>query len=120
MKKWAGNKVAPAGPPKPPGVPPPPGPRPPPPGAPPHPAAGAPPQAAHASVIGNVPSSSLPPDQAQWAMAGGKDPQRPDNPPAWVDDEASWEQAKRAVEKNWDTYDEPWAVVASLYSVMSG
>ncbi len=42
------------------------------------------------------------------------------NPPAWVDDEATWDRAKAAVEKYWDEYDEPYAVVASVYENMGG
>jgi hypothetical protein len=46
--------------------------------------------------------------------------ERADNPPAWVDDEGAWERAKAAVEPSWDSYDEPWAVVAFVYSNMKG
>jgi hypothetical protein len=40
------------------------------------------------------------------------------NPPAWVVDEPTWEAAKAAVRPYWETYDEPWAVVASVYHKM--
>jgi hypothetical protein len=42
------------------------------------------------------------------------------NPPAWVGDEATWERAKEAVEKHWENYDEPYAVVAHVYFNMGG
>jgi hypothetical protein len=42
------------------------------------------------------------------------------NPPAWVADEAIWEKAKKAVEPKWDDYDEPYAVVATVYKSMGG
>lgn len=37
------------------------------------------------------------------------------NPPSWVTDEEAWERAYEAVEPRWETYDEPWAVVAFIY-----
>lgn len=42
------------------------------------------------------------------------------NPPAWVDDEGTWERAKEAVEKYWDRYSEPYAVVTYVYEQMGG
>lgn len=123
IKKWAGSKLG--GPPKP-AMGPPPGP----PGAPPHaaPPPGAPPPPppppkavpATAPPLFNpaISSQHLPPDQAKWASVTNE-PERPDNPPSWVDDEAAWEDAKKAVKKNWGDYDEPWAVVASVYANMT-
>jgi hypothetical protein len=35
-------------------------------------------------------------------------------------DEAIWEKAKAAVKKNWDDYDQPYAVVAHVYRSMGG
>jgi len=43
-----------------------------------------------------------------------------ENPPAWVRDEALWERAKLSVRPYWDNYDQPWAVVASVYENMGG
>lgn len=37
------------------------------------------------------------------------------NPPTWVVDEKAWERAKAAVRPHWETYREPWAVVARVY-----
>lgn len=48
------------------------------------------------------------------------DPERDGNPPAWVEDEATWERAKKAVEPKWSEYDEPYAVVAHTYRSMGG
>lgn len=42
------------------------------------------------------------------------------NPPVWVKDKAIWERAKRQVERYWERYDEPWAVVADVYKKMGG
>lgn len=42
------------------------------------------------------------------------------NPPSWALDEDIWEKAKDAVEDNWDSYDEPYAVVAAVYQKMGG
>jgi hypothetical protein len=50
----------------------------------------------------------------------GYDPETDGNPPAWVNDEATWERAKNAVEKSWDDYDQPYAVVAHVYKAMGG
>lgn len=48
------------------------------------------------------------------------DPERDGNPPAWIEDEATWERAKKAVEPKWSEYDEPYAVVAHVYRSMGG
>lgn len=45
---------------------------------------------------------------------------RPDNPPSWVADEATWDRAKKAVEPYWDRYGEPYAVVTHVYQNMGG
>lgn len=58
--------------------------------------------------------------RAQLSGWGKQRPPVPGNPPSWVDDEAAWERAKKAVEKNWGDYDEPWAVVAHVYQNMTG
>jgi hypothetical protein len=55
----------------------------------------------------------------KWTAAS-KDIHRADNPPSWVDDEATWEKAKEAVGKDWDKYDDPYAVVVSVYKNMGG
>jgi hypothetical protein len=45
---------------------------------------------------------------------------RPDNPPKWVDDKATWQRAKAQVQPYWSAYDQPWAVVATVYREMGG
>lgn len=62
---------------------------------------------------------SLTPAQSEWVLKDPKGFPRADNPPAWVDDETSWEKAKAIVQKKWDEYEQPWAVVASIYSNMT-
>lgn len=44
------------------------------------------------------------------------------NPPAWVEDESTWNRAKGAVDPRGKgtTYDQPWAVVATVYKAMGG
>jgi hypothetical protein len=68
----------------------------------------------------DVHSADLEEPMRSYAAAGGKATTRPDNPPAWVADEGTWERAKEAVRKYWDRYDEPWAVVSHVYSQMGG
>lgn len=55
-------------------------------------------------------------------LSKGIDPAH--NPPEWVEDEDIWERAKKAVGMNEngesDKYDEPYAVVASVYQKMGG
>jgi uncharacterized protein len=55
----------------------------------------------------------------RWTKAS-KDVNRPDNPPSFVGDEDVWERAKEAVKPDWDKYDEPYAVVMSVYKNMGG
>jgi len=64
-------------------------------------------------------SADLSAKQAAWVRKDPKNRKRADNPPAWVEDEAAWGKAKAAVEKNWGSYDEPWAVVAHVYDNMA-
>jgi hypothetical protein len=47
---------------------------------------------------------------------------RPHNPPNFVDDEPSWERAKKIVKDSgkWEDYDEPWAVVSHVYQNIAG
>jgi hypothetical protein len=45
---------------------------------------------------------------------------RPDNPPEWVADEATWNRAKSQVRPYWAAYREPWAAVAKVYQQMGG
>jgi len=40
--------------------------------------------------------------------------------PSWVKDDKTWAKAKKAVQKNWSDYDEPYAVVAHVYQQMGG
>jgi hypothetical protein len=47
----------------------------------------------------------------------------PGENPAWAQDEDIWERAKKAVDpegEGADKYDEPWAVVATVYKNMGG
>lgn len=62
---------------------------------------------------------ALPKSAKDWIRMSD-DVARPDNPPAWVADEDTWERAKDAVKKSWDEYDEPYAVVAHVYENMGG
>lgn len=50
----------------------------------------------------------------------GKKIAAPGNPPSWVLDEDTWDRAKEAIRKRWADYDEPYAVVASIYQNMGG
>lgn len=59
-------------------------------------------------------------DVRAWIEEEPKAFSRPDNPPAWVKSEAIWDRAKAAVEPNWASYSEPWAVVAHVYEQMGG
>ena len=51
---------------------------------------------------------------------GKTPPPVPGNPPAWVANESIWDKAKAQVKKNWNSYDEPWAIVADVYEKMGG
>jgi hypothetical protein len=69
----------------------------------------------------NVRAKSLALSSAAKAWIGrSSDVGRPDNPPAWVADEDTWDRAKAAVKRYWDEYDEPYAVVAYVYENMGG
>lgn len=68
-------------------------------------------------------------DQLDWLDAreralikiNGKDTEYwPHNPPASITSEKTWDKAKKAVKKYWKKYDEPWAVVFSVYKNMGG
>lgn len=51
----------------------------------------------------------------------GKNPKfLPHNPPGAIASEKIWDKAKKAVKKYWKKYDEPWAVVYSVYKQMGG
>jgi hypothetical protein len=71
-----------------------------------------------ASAAGRVESGDT--DDELMGLIDGYDPELDGNPPEWVADEATWDKAKAAVEKKWDDYDEPWAVVATVYESMHG
>lgn len=60
------------------------------------------------------------PQVLAWIDLAPRDIDRPDNPPAWVANEATWERAKKAVEPRWGNYSEPYAVVAHVYENMGG
>ncbi len=62
----------------------------------------------------------LRPEDRAKIKATGKARVMPGNPPAWVKDEGTWEKAKAAVQKYWDNYDEPWAVVSHVFQQMGG
>jgi hypothetical protein len=49
-----------------------------------------------------------------------KAPEMKHNPPEWVKSEPTWDKAKAEVKKDWNKYDEPWAVVADVYGKMGG
>ena len=59
-------------------------------------------------------------DQKAEIKNAGKDLDWSGNPPAWVADRSIWRRAKKALEKNWDNYGEPYAVVAWLYQRLGG
>lgn len=59
-------------------------------------------------------------DQKLMDLMEGYNPEEDGNPPEWVASESTWERAKKSVEKNWEGYDEPWAVVAHVYKQMGG
>lgn len=42
------------------------------------------------------------------------------NPPSWVADEETWDRAKQQVAPYWEEYDDPWAVVTTVYEQMGG
>jgi len=62
----------------------------------------------------------LAPEHRAQLSSWGKAKLAPGNPPSWVGSEATWERAKKAVQSKWSDYDEPWAVVASVYQNMGG
>jgi hypothetical protein len=86
----------------------------------PNPAGGAGAPVAKPPLFADVPSSVLPPDQAQWAKQGAKSPNRPDDPPPFADDPTRWAMARALVQKSWNAYQEPWAVVAHAYAELGG
>ena len=57
-------------------------------------------------------------DEELMELAEGVD--EDSNPPEWVEDEDTWEKAKKAVKKHWDDYDLPYAVVTHVYKSMHG
>lgn len=57
----------------------------------------------------------------QEIKANGKNSKYlPHNPPGAIASEKTWDKAKKAVKKYWKKYDEPWAVVYSVYRRMGG
>lgn len=84
---------------------------------------GAPPPVAPGGMPGAAPplfnpaitSAVLPPDQIQWAQAGGNQPENPMGPPQWADNPTLFQQATALVKAHWASYPEPWAVVAMAY-----
>ena len=67
----------------------------------------------------NVLARELPPTQRAWVEKDPKGYPRADNPASFVQDEAAWEKAKEIVRPRWDDYDQPWAVVTSIYSKLA-
>lgn len=59
-------------------------------------------------------------DRRIMKLTRGYDPEEDGNPPSWAVDEDLWEKAEEAVEDRMDEFDEPWAVVASIYDRMGG
>lgn len=103
-------------------------PSPPPPAAPPDPPAPPPsneaappsdPPPAPRGALAPVASDALEGPARAWAARGGKLRPRPDDPPDFAADRAAWEYAKRLVQRDWQEYDEPWAVVANTYNLMT-
>lgn len=62
----------------------------------------------------------IPMKAKEWIVKAGKDMHVEGNPPSWVVNEPIWVRAKEAVKKNWDKYDEPFAVITSIYKSMGG
>lgn len=61
-------------------------------------------------------------DEELMQKITGYDSEIDGNPPAWVEDESTWEKAKEAVDPEGEgaKYDEPYAVVAHVYKRMGG
>lgn len=59
-------------------------------------------------------------DEEVMSHVSGYDPEQDGNPPEFVEDEATWERAHKAVEPRFGDYDEPWAVIAHVYKAMGG
>lgn len=59
-------------------------------------------------------------DAIDAAMGEHDAPDMEENPPSWVVDEDIWDRAKEQVEPYWDEYDDPWAVVTTVYKQMGG
>lgn len=73
-----------------------------------------------AEAIETEGSEILSASPAGWAALNASEYPRADNPAAWVQDEAIWEQAKAEVLPDWGRYDQPWAVVTHVYERMGG
>ena len=58
--------------------------------------------------------AALPKAWQDWCTRSS-DVNRADNPPQWVTDERAWNRAKTIVKPKWGDYDEPYAVVATIY-----
>jgi len=68
----------------------------------------------------DISSDDLPPTMAQWATAGGTAPEHPQGPvPPWAADQGAFQHALALVKKNWEEYEEPWAVVGLVYDAMA-
>ncbi len=61
-------------------------------------------------------------DELDWIALAPKTLDRQDNPPGFVDknDEDTWERAKEIAKKNWDRWDNPWAVTVHIFKRMIG
>lgn len=60
-------------------------------------------------------------EERRLIKENGTDPTfKPHNPPGSIASEKTWDKAKKAVKKYWKKYDEPWAVVYSVYENMGG
>lgn len=75
----------------------------------------------HAAVVGKMAEDGkLDPEDLKWAK--DYDPEEDGNPPQAIANEDIWERAKEAVdpEGKGAKYDEPYAVVMSVYKKMGG
>ena len=67
----------------------------------------------------NLSGMDVPEQMQEWVEAGGESPEHPMGPPAWATDKSAYQHAVSLVKKNWDSYAEPWAIVALAYDAMA-
>jgi hypothetical protein len=59
-------------------------------------------------------------EERAWVEKDPSNPERPDNPPSFIEDESTWEKAKEAVMPYWDRYSAPYGAVMVVYKNMGG